>query len=158
MPLVVWAALKQPVAKTDHRRYLKFTETIRASGDALLNIINDILDFSKIEAGKMELEHQPFDVRHCLESAHQNGPVAPARRVRRRRRRRTARPADRVPPGVGFSHRFLAALKQPVAKTDHRRYLIRRRTASSRLIPFRRVRLPYQSKIVLEALRHETLT
>ncbi|MHB9074819.1 MAG: response regulator [Desulfobaccales bacterium] len=47
----------------------EFTETIRASGDALLNIINDILDFSKIEAGKMELEHQPFDVRHCLESA-----------------------------------------------------------------------------------------
>ncbi|HEY9074104.1 MAG TPA: response regulator, partial [Desulfobaccales bacterium] len=32
-------------------------------------IINDILDFSKIEAGKMELEHQPFDLRECLESA-----------------------------------------------------------------------------------------
>ncbi|MFN2119918.1 MAG: response regulator, partial [Anaerolineales bacterium] len=32
-------------------------------------IINDILDFSKIEAGKMELEHQPFDLRECVESA-----------------------------------------------------------------------------------------
>ena len=47
----------------------EFTETIRRSGDALLSIINDILDFSKIEAGKMELEHQPFDLRDCLEGA-----------------------------------------------------------------------------------------
>ena len=47
----------------------EFAETIRSSGEALLSIINDILDFSKIEAGKMELEHQPFDLRECLESA-----------------------------------------------------------------------------------------
>ncbi len=47
----------------------EFTETIRTSGEALLSIINDILDFSKIEAGKMELEHQPFDLRGCIESA-----------------------------------------------------------------------------------------
>jgi signal transduction histidine kinase/DNA-binding response OmpR family regulator/HAMP domain-containing protein len=47
----------------------EFVETIRTSGDALLTIINDILDFSKIESGKMELEHQPFDLRDCLESA-----------------------------------------------------------------------------------------
>jgi len=47
----------------------EFCETIRSSGEALLTIINDILDFSKIEAGKMELEHQPFDLRECLESA-----------------------------------------------------------------------------------------
>jgi signal transduction histidine kinase/DNA-binding response OmpR family regulator len=46
-----------------------YAETIRSSGDALLNIINDILDFSKIEAGRMELEEQPFDVRDCVESA-----------------------------------------------------------------------------------------
>lgn len=44
-----------------------FTETIRTSGDALLTIINDILDFSKIESGKLELEHQPFLVRECIE-------------------------------------------------------------------------------------------
>jgi signal transduction histidine kinase len=46
-----------------------FTETIRGSGDSLLTIINDILDFSKIEAERMELEHQPFDLRECIESA-----------------------------------------------------------------------------------------
>src|SRR5205807_229141 len=46
-----------------------YTETVRASSDALLTIINDILDFSKIEAGKLELERQAFDLRECLESA-----------------------------------------------------------------------------------------
>ncbi|MDH4209002.1 MAG: GAF domain-containing protein, partial [Anaerolineae bacterium] len=46
-----------------------FVETIRDSGEALLEIINDILDFSKIEAGRMDLENQPFDLRECVESA-----------------------------------------------------------------------------------------
>ena len=47
----------------------EYAETVRSSSDALLTIINDILDFSKIEAGKLDLEHQPFDLRDCLESA-----------------------------------------------------------------------------------------
>ena len=46
-----------------------YAETIRNSGDALLAIINDILDFSKIEAGRMDIEHQPFDLRDCVESS-----------------------------------------------------------------------------------------
>jgi signal transduction histidine kinase/CheY-like chemotaxis protein len=46
-----------------------FAETIRNSGDALLAIINDILDFSKIEAGRMDIEHQPFELRDCVESS-----------------------------------------------------------------------------------------
>jgi signal transduction histidine kinase/DNA-binding response OmpR family regulator len=46
-----------------------YAQTIRDSGDTLLTIINDILDFSKIEAGRMEVEHQPFDLRECVESA-----------------------------------------------------------------------------------------
>jgi PAS domain S-box-containing protein len=47
----------------------EFVEIIRQSGDSLLTVINDVLDFSKIEAGKMELEHQPFDLRECIEGA-----------------------------------------------------------------------------------------
>jgi PAS domain S-box-containing protein len=46
-----------------------FVETIRTSGNALLEIINDILDFSKIDAGKMELEEYPFDLRICIEES-----------------------------------------------------------------------------------------
>ncbi|HEX7862802.1 MAG TPA: response regulator [Verrucomicrobiae bacterium] len=44
-----------------------FTETIRNSADALLNIINDILDFSKIEAGKMPIETIDFDLSEVVE-------------------------------------------------------------------------------------------
>ena len=46
-----------------------FVEIIRDSGDNLLVIINDILDFSKIDANKLELEHQAFDLRECVESS-----------------------------------------------------------------------------------------
>jgi CheY-like chemotaxis protein len=44
---------------TEQREY---AETIRRSGDALLEIINDILDFSKIEAGKLHLDSMNFDL------------------------------------------------------------------------------------------------
>ncbi|MBT9459160.1 MAG: response regulator [Burkholderiaceae bacterium] len=44
-------------------------QTIRDSAELLLTIINDVLDFSKIEAGKLELEHQPFDLRECVRLA-----------------------------------------------------------------------------------------
>jgi len=46
-----------------------FATTIRSSGDTLLALINDILDFSKIEAGRLDLEHRPFDLAGCVESA-----------------------------------------------------------------------------------------
>ena len=48
---------------------LEYAETIKMSGDSLMNLINDILDFSKIEAGKVELENIPFNLQHCVEEA-----------------------------------------------------------------------------------------
>ena len=47
----------------EQRRYL---ETVRSSGNALLNLINDILDFSKIEARKIDLEEINFTLRDDL--------------------------------------------------------------------------------------------
>jgi len=46
-----------------------FAGVIRTSGEGLLRVIDDVLDFSKIESGKLELEHRPFDLRECMESA-----------------------------------------------------------------------------------------
>lgn len=48
----------------EQREYL---EMVKLSADSLLTIINDILDFSKIEAGKLEMESEPFDLRHLFE-------------------------------------------------------------------------------------------
>lgn len=44
-----------------------FVETIKVSGDSLLNVINDILDYSKLEAGKMVLENIDFNLRTTIE-------------------------------------------------------------------------------------------
>jgi len=48
---------------------LDCVETIRFSGQALLDIINQILDFSRIESGKLDLEQMEFDPRHQVEQA-----------------------------------------------------------------------------------------
>ncbi len=39
-----------------------FIETIRLSGDALLDVVDDILDFSRIDAGRVELVEAPFAI------------------------------------------------------------------------------------------------
>ncbi len=45
----------------------EYIDTIRLSGDSLLNIINDILDFSKIEARKLDVELYDVNIRQHVE-------------------------------------------------------------------------------------------
>jgi signal transduction histidine kinase/CheY-like chemotaxis protein/HPt (histidine-containing phosphotransfer) domain-containing protein len=47
-------------------RQRSFTEVVRSSGEALLELITDILDFSKIEAGELVLERVPVSIRECV--------------------------------------------------------------------------------------------
>ena len=60
----------QLLAKTDmndQQRY--FLQTIQRSASSLLRIVDDILDFSQLESGKLVLNHEPFSLRECVESA-----------------------------------------------------------------------------------------
>jgi signal transduction histidine kinase/DNA-binding response OmpR family regulator/streptogramin lyase len=50
----------------DSEQY-EFADTIRTSGEALLNVINDILDFSKIESGNLDLDPHDFILRQLIE-------------------------------------------------------------------------------------------
>ena len=45
----------------------EYAETIRVSGESLINVINDILDFSKIESGEMVLDIHEFDLHQCID-------------------------------------------------------------------------------------------
>jgi signal transduction histidine kinase len=45
----------------------ELADTIRSSGQSLLNIINDILDISKIEAGKLAIDKVSMSVSECME-------------------------------------------------------------------------------------------
>ena len=70
-----------------------YVETIRTSGDTLLEIINDILDFSKIEAGRVRMETIDFSPKHVTEEAvelFRRTRLEQGHRAHRRHRRRTS--------------------------------------------------------------------
>jgi two-component system, sensor histidine kinase and response regulator len=48
------------------REQSEYLNTMRSSGEALMQVINDILDFSKIEAGKLDLTEEPVRVRTLI--------------------------------------------------------------------------------------------
>ena len=60
------ASLLSETSLTPQQR--EYNLTIINCGQSLLSVINDILDYSKIDSGKMELERQPFDLRHCIDA------------------------------------------------------------------------------------------
>ena len=47
----------------------EYMQTIRMSGEALIQLTSDILDFARIESGKLKLDPQPCDPRDCMEEA-----------------------------------------------------------------------------------------
>ncbi len=47
----------------------EFVQTIRASGESLIQLTGDILDFARIESGKFKLDPVPCDPRECIEDA-----------------------------------------------------------------------------------------
>lgn len=59
------ASLLSETSLTPQQR--EYNTTILNCGESLLNVINDILDYSKIDSGKMDMEQQPFDLRHCID-------------------------------------------------------------------------------------------
>lgn len=44
-----------------------YVDTLKTSGEALLNVINDILDFSKIESGSLDLDAHEFNLGQAVE-------------------------------------------------------------------------------------------
>ncbi|MDM7912240.1 MAG: histidine kinase dimerization/phospho-acceptor domain-containing protein, partial [Methanotrichaceae archaeon] len=65
--IVGMAGLLQDYELTADQR--ECADTIRSSGEALLEIISNILDLSKIQRGYTELERQPFDLAACIKDA-----------------------------------------------------------------------------------------
>jgi PAS domain S-box-containing protein len=47
----------------------EYVQTIRASGEALIQLTGDILDFARIESGKLKLDPLACDPRECVEDA-----------------------------------------------------------------------------------------
>ena len=59
------ASLMRNTSLTEAQR--ENLDIIHKSGDALLDIINQILDFSQLESRRVEIEHDAFDLRTCIE-------------------------------------------------------------------------------------------
>jgi PAS domain S-box-containing protein len=62
--VINFAKLLRETSLTPDQR--EFVEMIHSSGTTLESLIADILDLSRIEAGKIEIEHEAFGLRDCV--------------------------------------------------------------------------------------------
>ncbi|MBI5540823.1 MAG: PAS domain S-box protein [Bacteroidia bacterium] len=60
--------LHNQLERTDLKEYV---DSIKTSGQTLLNLINDILDLSKIEAGKMRIHNEPVNIKSLINETEQ---------------------------------------------------------------------------------------
>ena len=58
--------LEEDISTEQKKDYI---EAIRKSGEAMMVLINDIFDLSKTDKEGMVLEHQPFNLRGCIEES-----------------------------------------------------------------------------------------
>ena len=65
--IVGFTSLLLDTQLTDEQR--EFVQTIRASGEALIQLTGDILDYARIESGKLKLDAIACDPRECIEEA-----------------------------------------------------------------------------------------
>lgn len=63
--IIGMSALLEDSILSDEQKDL--VNTIKVSGESLLDIINDVLDFSKIESGLLELEYVEVELEKCVE-------------------------------------------------------------------------------------------
>jgi two-component system sensor histidine kinase BarA len=66
---VIGAAQLLQSAGDDPVRHAELVHIIRTSGNNLLDLIENVLDVSRIEAGKLQIQRQPFDLIHSVETA-----------------------------------------------------------------------------------------
>ena len=59
------ALLEETSLSPEQKRYV---QTIRQSGEALVELIGDILDFTRLEAGRLEIERREFDPASVVEN------------------------------------------------------------------------------------------
>ncbi len=55
------------VKQINNQKYKNYLQSIKSSGNTLMNLINDILDLSKIEAGKMVIKLNPVNLRAIVD-------------------------------------------------------------------------------------------